>query len=151
MSIATAGLYLLVYQVVAVATNLASAPLIRRLPDQTVLGFACGVLLLIGTTGLLLLPQLSWLWLVSAGLGAGIAMVTSLSLFALRTHDHHQAAALSGMAQFIGYAGAAAGPLLVGVLHDLTDGWSAPLLLLVCASALVVIFATLAGRDRFVR
>lgn len=151
VSIATAGLYLLVYQVVAVATNLASAPLIRRLPDQTVLGFACGALLLVGTTGLLLLPQFSWLWLVSAGLGAGIAMVTSLSLFALRTHDHHQAAALSGMAQFIGYAGAAAGPLLVGVLHALTHGWSAPLLLLVCASALVVIFATLAGRDRFVR
>jgi CP family cyanate transporter-like MFS transporter len=145
-----AGFYLLLYQVVAIATNLASAPLLRRLGDQTKLGFLCGLLLLIGSSGLLLMPHLSWLWLISAGLGAGVAMVTSLSLFALRTHDHHQAAALSGMAQFIGYLGAAAGPLLIGVLHDWTHAWTGPLLLMVAASLLVLVFATLAGRARFI-
>lgn len=145
---ATAGLYLLVYQVVAVATNLGSASLIRRFSDQRLLGFACGMCLLVGTVGLLARPDLSVLWLIAAGLGAGIAMVTSLSLFALRTRDHHQAGALSGMAQFIGYAGAAAGPLLVGVLHDATGAWTAPLTLLIAASALVIVFATLAGRNR---
>lgn len=145
-----AGFSLLVYQVVAVATNLGSASLIKRFADQTVLGFLCGLLLLIGTTGLLFAPHLSWLWLIAAGLGAGIAMVTSLSLFALRTHDHHQAAALSGMAQFIGYLGAAAGPLLVGVLHDVTRSWVAPLGLLMLSSALVTMFAVLAGRNRFI-
>lgn len=144
----TAGVYLLAYQVVAVATNLGSASLIRRFADQRRLGFICGVCLLVGTTGLLVRPDLSLLWLLAAGLGAGIAMVTSLSLFALRTRDHHQAGALSGMAQFIGYAGAAAGPLLVGVLHDATGGWTAPMTLLIGASALVIVFATLAGRDR---
>ncbi|WP_395943367.1 MFS transporter [Brevundimonas sp.] len=150
ITLAAAGFYLLIYQVVAVATNLAGGPLIRRLRDQTMLGLLCGVLLVIGSGGLLLLPHLSWLWLISAGLGAGIAMVTSLSLFALRTHDHHQAAALSGMAQFIGYVGAAAGPLLIGVLHDLTHAWTAPMLLMVAASLLVTVFATLAGRARFI-
>jgi CP family cyanate transporter-like MFS transporter len=145
---ATAGLYLLVYQLVAVATNLGSASLIRRFRDQRALGFGCGVLLLIGTTGLLFRPDLSLLWLVSAGLGAGIAMVTSLSLFALRTHDHYQAGALSGMAQFIGYAGAAVGPLMVGALHDATGSWVPSLGLLIAASALVIVFATLAGRPR---
>ncbi|WP_395943356.1 hypothetical protein [Brevundimonas sp.] len=110
----------------------------------------CGVLLVIGSVGLLLLPHLSWLWMIAAGLGAGIAMVTSLSLFALRTHNHHQAAALSGMAQFIGYVGAAAGPLLIGVLHDLTRAWTAPMLLMVAASLLVTVFAVLAGRARFI-
>lgn len=144
--LATAGAQLLVYQVVAVATNLGSAALIRRFRDQRLLGFACGLFLLIGTTGLLLRPDLSRLWLASAGLGAGIAMVTSLTMFTLRTHDHHQAGALSGMAQFVGYLGAAAGPLLVGVLHDATGGWGVPLSMLIAASALVVVFATLAGR-----
>lgn len=148
ISLQTAGFYLLVYQVVAVATNLGSAALIRRLRDQRLLGLACGTLLLLGTAGLLLRPDLALLWLVCAGLGAGIAMVTSLSLFALRTQDHHQAAALSGMAQFIGYAGAALGPFLVGWLHDRTGSWTPPLGLLVAASALAVVFATLAGRPR---
>ncbi|SYZ51410.1 MFS transporter [Xanthomonas arboricola pv. juglandis] len=146
----TSGVYLLVYQVVAVATNLASASLIGRFQDQTRLGLACGLTLVVGTLGLLLAPDYSLLWLVCAGLGAGIAMVTSLSLFALRTRDHHQAAALSGMAQCIGYLGAATGPLIVGVLHDLTRGWTLPLLFLVLASVLVTLFATLAGRDRVI-
>jgi CP family cyanate transporter-like MFS transporter len=133
---------------VAVATNLGSASLIRRFRDQRLLGFGCGLCLLVGTVGLLVRPDLSLVWLVAAGLGAGIAMVTSLSLFALRTRDHHQAGALSGMAQFIGYAGAAVGPLLVGLLHDATHAWTASLSLLIFASALVIVFATLAGRDR---
>ena len=150
ISLATAGLYLLIYQVVAVATNLGSVSLIRRLADQKLLGFACGVFLTVGTAGLLLRPDMSLLWMICAGLGAGVAMVTSLSLFALRTHDHHQAGALSGMAQFIGYLGAAAGPLLVGALHDLSGSWTASLWLLVGSSLLVTVFATLAGRRRLI-
>ncbi|RYE97153.1 MAG: MFS transporter [Oxalobacteraceae bacterium] len=143
-----AGTDLLVFQVVAVATNLGSASFIKRAHDQVALGFTCGLLLLTGSAGLLLAPAWSLLWLISSGLGAGIAMVTSLSLFALRTRDHHQAAALSGMAQFVGYAGAALGPLLFGIVRDATGGWRAPLLLLAGCSALVIVFASLAGRRR---
>jgi CP family cyanate transporter-like MFS transporter len=146
----TAGLYLLAYQVIAVATNLITGSLIRRSRDQTTLGLGCGLLLTVGSIGLLMWPILSLLWLACAGLGAGIAMVTSLSLFALRTHDHRQAAALSGMAQFIGYVGAAAGPLLVGLLHEATGGWSSPITLQVAASLLVTVFAPLAGRRRLI-
>nr|WP_218062681.1 MULTISPECIES: MFS transporter [Acetobacter] len=146
--LSSAGLMLLVFQVVAVATNLGCAPLLQRLNDQRLLGFICGLLLLAGTSGLVLMPSLSLVWLICAGLGAGVAMVTSLSLFGLRTHNHHQAAVLSGMAQFIGYVGAAAGPLLIGVLHDATGNWSASLWLLVASSMLAMIFATLAGRAR---
>lgn len=148
ISTASAGVHLLVYQIVAVATNLGSVSLIKRLPDQRLLGFACGTTLVIGTGGLLLAPSLALLWLVFAGLGAGVAMVTSLSLFALRTHDHHQAASLSGMAQFVGYLGAAAGPLMVGVLHDMAGNWTLPLTFLIAVSVLVMVSATLAGRHR---
>lgn len=146
----TAGTFLLIYQIVAIATNLGSTPVIRRSRDQKALGFACGLFLLIGSAGLLWMPGLSLLWLVSAGLGAGVAMVTSLSLFGLRTHDHHQAAALSGMAQFIGYVGASTGPLLIGMLHDMTGSWTVPMTLLSVSSVLVMIFATLAGRRRVI-
>jgi CP family cyanate transporter-like MFS transporter len=67
-------------------------------------------------------------------------------LFALRTRNHHQAAQLSGMAQFVGYSGAALGPLLFGIVHDATGGWMSPLLMLSGCSVLVIIFASLAGR-----
>jgi CP family cyanate transporter-like MFS transporter len=150
ISAATAGLYLLVYQVVAVATNLGCASLIKRFRDQTFLGLVCGVLLLTSTAGLTFAPRFSLIFLIIGGLGAGVAMVTSLSLFALRTHDHSQASALSGMAQFVGYIGAAAGPMVVGVLRDLTGSWTVPMSSLVIASALVIVFATLAGRARFI-
>lgn len=145
-----AGLHLLIYQVVAVATNLSMASLIRRSRDQRLPGFACGSALLIGTSGLLFAPAFALLWLIFAGLGAGAAMVMSLSLFALRTRDHFQATNLSSMAQFIGYIGAAAGPLLVGMLNDISHGWTLPLLFLSAISVLVTIFATLAGRKRFI-
>ena len=41
------------------------------------------------------------------------------------------------MVQFIGYLGAALGPLLVGMLHDLFRSWIGSLLLLVVASVLL--------------
>jgi CP family cyanate transporter-like MFS transporter len=145
-----AGTYLLVFQVVAVASNLGSASLIKRAHNQVALGFTCGLLLLIGSAGLLLAPSMSLVWLISSGLGAGIAMVTSLSLFALRTRHHHQAAELSGMAQFVGYAGAALGPLLFGMVHDATGGWTSSLFMLIACSVLVIVFASLAGRRRHV-
>lgn len=145
-----AGTDLLVFQVVAVATNLGSASFIKRAHDQVALGFTCGLLLLTGSAGLLLAPAWSLLWLICSGLGAGIAMVTSLSLFALRTRDHHRAAALSGMAQFVGYAGASLGPLLFGIVHDATGGWRAPLLMLGGCSTLVIVFASLAGRRHYI-
>ncbi len=55
-----------------------------------------------------------------------------------------------GVAHVIGYLGAAEGPLLVGVLHDATGGWTAPLSLLVASSLLAGLFAALAGRLPFI-
>jgi CP family cyanate transporter-like MFS transporter len=144
------GIHLLIYQIVAIATILSTGSFIKRSANQVALGLVCGLFLLAGCSGLLLSPAYSLLWLVCAGLGGGIAMVLSLSLFALRTHDHHQASALSGMSQFVGYTGAAAGPLLVGVLHDFTHGWAWPFGMLIFCSVLVTIFASQAGRQRFI-
>jgi CP family cyanate transporter-like MFS transporter len=111
---------------------------------------ACGVTLLVGTIGLLVTPGLSMLWLLFAGLGAGMSLVATLAFFGLRTSDHHQAAALSGMAQFIGYTGGAAGPLLMGLIHDATGSWTPPLLILIVSSAALAVFAGLAGRRRII-
>ncbi|MEI7297647.1 MFS transporter [Paraburkholderia tropica] len=149
-SATASGFDLLLYQVVAVATNLLSAPLIKRTKDQRAIGLVCGASLLAGTIGLGVAAPFPALWLAIAGLGAGFSMTTSLSLFALRTRHHDEAAKLSGMAQFVGYAGAAPGPVLTGMLHGVTGSWTASLAMLVGASALVTVFAVLSGRDRLI-
>jgi MFS transporter, CP family, cyanate transporter len=147
-SASEAGFALLLYQVVAIATNLGAAPLIKRMKDQRALGVLCGALLLVGTTGMASSAGPATLWLSIAGLGAGFSMTTSLSLFALRAANHEQAGELSGMAQCVGYAGAALGPALFGLIHQATDDWTVSLDLLVVSSVAVMVFAYLAGRAR---
>ncbi|WP_228562648.1 hypothetical protein [Catenulispora rubra] len=54
------------------------------------------------------------------------------------------------MAQSIGYLIAATGPLLLGILHQSTNGWTLPLGLLVALSVLMAGAGYEAGRDRLV-
>ena len=66
-----------------------------------------------------------WWWAVLLGLGQGGNFSVALSLIVLRSADARVAASLSAMTQGIGYTMAAAGPYLMGVLHDLTGSWAA--------------------------
>ena len=52
------------------------------------------------------------------------------------------------MAQSIGYALAAGGPILIGFLHDQTDAWDASLVVLFAAALAALVFGLLAARDR---
>jgi CP family cyanate transporter-like MFS transporter len=60
----------------------------------------------------------------------------------------HQAAALSGMAQTIGYLLAACGPPLMGKIHDANGDWQIPLIAVALISVVMALFGALAGRDR---
>lgn len=83
-------------------------------------------LTLAGLFGCLYAPVGSlWAWAVVLGLGQGGTFSLALSLIVLRSPDSRIAASLSSMAQGIGYTLAAAGPFAVGLVHDLTGGWSA--------------------------
>lgn len=150
VSAAAAGFHLFIYQAVAVVANLSTAALIARLRDQRLPGLICSLFITFGVAGLLIVPQASVLWLVLAGIGAGMSMVTCLTLFGLRSREHHQAAQLSGQAQCIGYLIGALGPYLAGMLHNHTHTWSSTLLCLVLISCVQAYFAWQAGRNRFV-
>jgi MFS transporter, CP family, cyanate transporter len=84
----------------------------------------------VGYVGLMLAPHdLAILWAVLVG----VALVTFpivLTLIGLRSRTPEGTAALSGFTQSMGYLLAAIGPFGVGTLHDLTGGWTAPLVLL---------------------
>lgn len=147
---ATAGWHLFAYLIAAVVANLAAPHLMRRLPDQRLVGVLCAALILVGVGGLLLAPDVPVVWLVSAGFGAGMSLVLCLSLFSLRAADHRQAAALSGMAQSVGYLLAACGPVLIGALRDASGAWTLPLTVVCVVVAVMGGFAFQAGRDRVI-
>jgi CP family cyanate transporter-like MFS transporter len=145
---AAAGWHLFALQVAGLLANLTTARLIPRLPDQRLLALGATGLVAIGIAGELAVPAASLLWIVLAGAGGGASIVIALSLFGLRTGDHHQAAALSGMAQSVGYALAAAGPILLGALHDATGSWTAPLCVLLAVLVVQAAAGVRAGRAR---
>ncbi|PVD39873.1 MFS transporter [Serratia liquefaciens] len=146
-----AGFELFIYQVVAIAANFVMVFILPRARDQRAIALCSSLLIFIGVAGLLLLPGYSLVWLIFAGLGAGSSLVLALSFFGLRSSHHHQATQLSGMAQSVGYLLAALGPTLFGLLHDLTQGWRLPLMVLLCLTLLQMLFGMLAGRNRVIR
>jgi CP family cyanate transporter-like MFS transporter len=148
VSAAAAGWHLFAMQVAGLLSNLATARLIPRRRDQRLLILGATGLFAIGIAGQLILPDASLLWIVVAGAGGGACIVLALSLFGLRTHDHHQAAELSGMAQSVGYALAAGGPILLGALHDSTGSWTAPLGVLLVVLVVQAGAGVQAGRAR---
>ncbi|MBN8440701.1 MAG: MFS transporter [Thauera sp.] len=122
-------------------------PLIHRMKDQRAVAFCVSLLLSVGFLGLLLRPGLATLWVAAFGFGSGACIILSLMFMGLRTSSPTQAAALSGMAQCIGYLLAAFGPPLVGLLRDLSGGWSMPLTVCLTMTLAIAGLGTLAGRN----
>src|SRR5690625_6617977 len=72
--------------------------------------------------------------IIILGMACGAAFSLCMMLFSLRTKNSEQAAEISGMAQSFGYLLAAIGPTLFGAIHDITDGWQWPLMMLLVRS-----------------
>lgn len=144
----TAGTHQLLLNAFGLAGSITCSQLIHRFRDQRPLAVGASVLWLITTSGILLAPGLDALWASLGGIAGGASIVLALSFFGLRTANHTQAAALSGMAQSVGYLVAAAGPIAVGALHDHTGSWTPALVTLIVVDAVLIVFGYLAGRDR---
>lgn len=93
-----------------------------------------GVMLALGYAGLLVAPAtVPWLWALLLGL-SGLAFPTAIALITARTRHPSVTAQLSGFVQPIGYALAAIGPFVVGLIHEATGGWSLVIVLLMLTS-----------------
>ncbi|MBC7590103.1 MAG: MFS transporter [Salinibacterium sp.] len=103
-----------------------------------------------GYLGLLLAPSAAtWLWVLLIGAGP-VVFPLSLVLINLRTRSHEGSIALSGFVQGIAYAAGALGPLILGLLHDLTGDWTVPLAFLLATTLLTLISAVALARPRVV-
>jgi len=127
---AAAGVLLSLFGVMGLPASLAVPLLVARWNATRLLigiAIACGF---IGLAGLLFAPAAApWLWVALFGL-APLLFPLVLVLLGLRTRTHEGAVALSGFVQSIGYGIAALFPLGIGLLHDATDSWTGPLIVL---------------------
>lgn len=84
----------------------------------------------VGVVGLLVAPAfLPWVWSIGLGIGMG-GLAMALTLISVRTAGNADVTtALSGMVQGLGYFIAGVGALACGLVHSITDGWTAPLVM----------------------
>lgn len=118
-----------------------------RLPAIVV---GLGLAYVAGYLGLLISPDDGyWLWAALVGIGGGTFPLAML-IVAIRAHTYDGLTALSAFAQSTAYAFATVGPFVVGFLHDLTGGWTAPLIMMIVVAGLMMAFGLLAIRPRYV-
>ena len=136
-----------ILQLASAAPAIVLIPLMAKVKDKRLLSLIMTILAFIGITGLLIMPQHAVAWVMMLGFSCGGGFILGLSFVGLRTHNAHQAAALSGMAQCIGYLFAATGPIIFGSLHETTGSWDMPLIITAGISIIWASLAVKAGRS----
>jgi CP family cyanate transporter-like MFS transporter len=136
---AAAGSMLALYAITGLPASLVVPLIVARMPRPFPVGMAFTLMFALGYGGLLLAPSTSApLWVVVFGLGQGTYSY-ALLMINKRTRTTAGSGALSGFAQGVGYALAGLGPLMFGLLHDLSGSWTASFALLCgCLLALTV-------------
>ncbi len=135
-------------QLATAAPGLLVPLILHRLKDQRAIAAIVALFCAVGSLGLWLSTTHAALWTLIYGFGSGATMILGLTFIGLRARSAHQAAALSGMAQSVGYLLAACGPPVMGKIHDASGNWQLPLLACVLLSVVMAVCGAFAGRDR---
>ncbi|MEO6826573.1 MAG: MFS transporter [Microbacteriaceae bacterium] len=138
------GVLLALYSAMGIPVGLLIPVLATRMKNIGWLIYTGVAFWLSGYLGLIFWPAAAtWVWVSFAGLGE-LMFPLCLVMINLRSRTHQGAVALSGFSQGIGYTVAAFGPLMMGVLHQLTGAWIGAIIFLIgtalaCALAGVVL------------
>lgn len=135
-------------QLATAAPGLAVPLLLHKLKDQRGIAGLSALMCAVSLAGFWFVPDQAVLWTIVYGFGSGATMILGLTFIGLRASSAHQAAALSGMAQSVGYLLAACGPPLMGKIHDTAGDWRIPLIACAVAAVVMAVCGVLAGRDR---
>jgi CP family cyanate transporter-like MFS transporter len=145
----SAGLLLGLCGIMAVPAALVVPALATRYRDQSALAVAVTAITLVGYGGLLLAPgSAAALWAIVIGIGQGAVFPLALTMIVLRTGSAALTAGLSTHVQCVGYLLAAAGPFVIGALHDATGSWTFSLVLLIVILVPQALTGAGAGRSR---
>jgi MFS transporter, CP family, cyanate transporter len=108
-------------------------------------------LIAIGWLGVILAPTtVPYLWVVVLGIGQNALFPLAMTLIVLRGGAVAATAALSTMVQTIGYLMAAAGPLAIGAVHDISGSWTPALIVLLGLLVPQTVIGLEAARNRTV-
>jgi len=103
------------------------------------------LLIAIGFVVIMLWPS-SMLGALIAGIGCGGSLGTVIVMFSARSSSPEETGSLSGMAQSVGYVLAASGPIMFGLLHDVTKGWTVPVLTVASLAMVQALMGFIGGR-----
>ncbi len=142
------GAMVALFSTLGLISSIAMPALAVRVANPFPIVLACAACHLSAFAGLLFAPMaLPVLWVALLGLGPS-TFPLALTLINLRTRGPAGSAALSGFMQGVGYALSCLGPLLFGVLHDLSGGWMVPFAMLGVSVAVLLYGGWLACRPR---
>jgi CP family cyanate transporter-like MFS transporter len=144
-----AGLLLSLFAVMGLPASLLVPVLVVRFQATRslfVVAVVCGI---VGVLGLMFLSNAAtvWLWVAVFGI-VGVLFPLALVLISVRARTPESAVALSSFVQSTGYVFAAIFPLLIGILHDVTDGWMLSLITIGAVLVVAIPFGLIAGRRR---
>jgi CP family cyanate transporter-like MFS transporter len=149
-SAGTAGLLLGVITAMGVPLSFWLPSLAARMERQTALIVTLVLCIPVGYVGLILAPvQGALVWAVFIGVGSACFPV-ALTLIGLRARTSDGTAALSGFTQSVGYLIAVVGPFGMGVLYDLTGGWTVPLTALTVLMVPQLVMGVLVSRPAYI-
>jgi MFS transporter, CP family, cyanate transporter len=147
VSAASAGALLALMNLGNAVTALMFPVLAQRARDQRWLAAMSMAMSGIGLAGAGFAPtELAPEFMVLLGLGQGACLALGIYYTMARAPDPVTAASLSSFAQGAGYLIASTGPLLIGLLHTVTGGWSVSIAVLLGVGVLQLITGWLAGR-----
>jgi CP family cyanate transporter-like MFS transporter len=148
---AAAGALLSLATVLGIPAGLVAPILAGRAAQQSMLAVGSSAITVAGWVGLLLAPDVvPAVWAVLLGVGTGSSFPIALVLIGLRSGNPATTPQLSAVVQGVGYLIAATGPLLVGLLHDTSGGWTVPLWTLIVLTVAQGVSGWVAGRARTV-
>ncbi|WFR59184.1 MFS transporter [Anaerocolumna sp. AGMB13025] len=146
-----AGWMLSLCQLSSLPMGLIGSVLAGRKSNQRAMTIVASLCVLSGLLGVFLgETRLEFIWMVLLGSGTALTFSMSLIFFNFRTQNADQAARLSGMAQSVGYLLASFGPMIFGLLHDITDNWTMPLIILIAIAGICLFVGLGASRDLLV-
>lgn len=126
------------FQICAIVGALGVPVLTARLPYRGILVLLV-VLWAVVPIGLLAAPSLWVIWLCAGGIAQGGTFTLVFIVVVELARSDAEAGRASALVQGIGYAIGAAGPSVFGALHELSGGWTGPLVaILVAVGTLLV-------------
>lgn len=148
--VGTAGWMLSFSSLVAVIGAFGTTMLTARRASPRVLVLLGIMLTAAGFAGMLAAPATAtYAWMTLLGLGQGAGLSLSVLFIVLRSPDARHTAQLSSMAQCSGYILAAGGPFALGALHQVTDGWTVPLVALIALAIPTALVGLGSARKRY--